>query len=174
MSDTTGETEIIGRNERGQFGPGNQCSAGRSSRAAELKRAFTEAVTEDDVAEIARTLVRQAIDGDTAAAKLVLARVCGKPDGVPVVAIQMSQASGPDERRSKYGHLIERVREERQEPGRAMAIVERLRAQEAERAARGEVEEPVNPEERAPLKPEILKIIQRLQRPDTVKLAENV
>ena len=88
MSDATDETELIGRNELGRFEPGNRCSAGRSSRAAELKRAFADAVTESDVTEIARSLVRLAIDGDTQAAKLVLDRCCGKPDGGPTIAIQ--------------------------------------------------------------------------------------
>lgn len=94
-SNTTDETELIGRNELGRFGPGNKCSANRSSRAAELKRAFVEAVTDSDVAEIARTLVRLAIDGDVQAARLVLDRCCGKPDAEPVVAVLLNQnASG--------------------------------------------------------------------------------
>ena len=140
MSDATDETELIGRNELGRFEPGNRCSANRSSRAAELKRAFTEAVTADDIAEIARTLVRQAIDGDTQAAKLILDRCCGKADSGPLVAVQMNQqANGPGA-----------------SPGRAAAIIERLRA------ARGEA--PAEPDAPITLEQALADLDRRIER----------
>ncbi len=110
MSDSTDETELIGRNELGRFEPGNRCSANRSSRAAELKRAFAEAVTDSDVAEIARSLVKLAIDGDVQAAKLVLDRVCGKPDGVPLVAIQNNVTSQTSHEPGRVAALLEKIR----------------------------------------------------------------
>jgi len=74
----TVQTVMNGRLPNGKFGSGNQFSAGRSSRAAELRRAFVEAVTPEDIEAIAATLVRLAKDGDVQCAKLVLDRL-GKP-----------------------------------------------------------------------------------------------
>lgn len=124
MSDNqTGETELIGRTELGRFGPGNQCSAGRSSLAAELRKAFTEAVTSDDIAAIARSLVKLAVDGDVAASKLVLDRVCGKPDGMPSIAIQNNVTSGTGHDREKVAAIMEQLKSER--ASRSAEVAER-------------------------------------------------
>jgi len=88
MIDTTAETEGNGRDSSGKFSAGNQFARGQSRRkhAEKLRRAFAEAVTEDDVADIARGLVSLAKDGDTQAAKLVLERCCGKVQFVDTLA----------------------------------------------------------------------------------------
>lgn len=98
MSDTD-ETATNGRNELGRFEPGNQCSKGRQNHSAELKRAFTEAVTVQDIENIVKTLVRMAADGDVPASKLVLDRALGKPDSGPMVALQINQASNESDDR---------------------------------------------------------------------------
>ena len=79
-SETMSEIETVptvanGRLPSGKFGTGNTFSARRSSRAAELRRKFVEAVTPEDVEAIAETLVRMAKDGDVQCAKLVLDRL---------------------------------------------------------------------------------------------------
>lgn len=75
---STDATDTNGRDRSGRFTAGNSFSRGRSSRSAELRKAFTEAVTDEDVAEIARSLVDLAKGGDIAAAKVVLDRCIGK------------------------------------------------------------------------------------------------
>ena len=84
MLQTSAErTAMNGRLPSGQFGAGNTAAVGRTNRAAELRQAFVDAVTPEDIAGIAATLVRLAKDGDVACAKLVLDRL-GK--SVDVVA----------------------------------------------------------------------------------------
>ena len=60
---------------------------------AQLRSAFSEAVTILDIENIVRTMVRMAIDGDAAAAKLVLDRALGK------VTVLDSEDPPPDEQR---------------------------------------------------------------------------
>jgi hypothetical protein len=45
-----------------------------------MRQAFHEAVSEEDLVEVARTITRKAKEGDMAAAKLLLLYVVGKPD----------------------------------------------------------------------------------------------
>ncbi len=78
----TDQMAMNGRTQNGTFAPGNRAAAGRSSRAAELRRAFTEAITPEDIQVIASALVKSAKDGDIAAAKLIFDRVLGKADPV--------------------------------------------------------------------------------------------
>jgi hypothetical protein len=71
----------IPRNDLGQFakgyagGPGNPYAR----RVAALRRAFHSVFTEDDMAAVARVMLKLALDGDVAAAKLLLAYAVGKP-----------------------------------------------------------------------------------------------
>ena len=109
--ESTDQTVMNGRSELGRFEPGNQFSKGRSNRAAELRQAFTEAVTVQDVQSIVKTLVRMAGDGDVAAAKLVLDRACGKVDSSPLVAIQNNQQS--DDRAGRAIRIAENIIERR-------------------------------------------------------------
>jgi hypothetical protein len=75
----TDPTASNGRLPSGQFAAGNQAAAGRTSRAAELRQAFSEAITVADVSAIARAMVKLACDGDVGAARFVLDRALGKP-----------------------------------------------------------------------------------------------
>ena len=72
---STDQTAKNGRTQAGTFAPGNKAAAGRSSRSAELRRAFIDAVSLEDVQEIAAALVKSAKGGDIAAAKLLLDRI---------------------------------------------------------------------------------------------------
>lgn len=76
-----------GRNERGQFVAGNPGGPGNpyARRSAELRRGLLEAVTLQDVQEIAEKLLELAKAGDIDAARLLLDRLLGKPVQ-PVVA----------------------------------------------------------------------------------------
>lgn len=76
MSD---QTVMNGRTDQGRFAPGNRAAAGRSSRAAELRRAFSEAITPEDIRELAAAMMTAAKGGDIAAAKIILDRCCGRP-----------------------------------------------------------------------------------------------
>jgi len=71
----------IPRDELGQFGKGNAGGPGNpyARRVAALRRAFQSVVAEEDMQALGRVLLKQALDGDTAAAKLLLAYAVGKP-----------------------------------------------------------------------------------------------
>src|ERR1700733_14604051 len=70
------------RDEKGRFtewnkgGPGNPFAR----QTAGLRKALCNAVTEEDIAEIARGLIQRAKEGDLAAAKMLLSYTIGKPE----------------------------------------------------------------------------------------------
>jgi hypothetical protein len=70
-----------GRDGRGRFAKGNAGGPGNpfARRVAGLRRALLEAVTEEDMEVVARRLVAQAVEGDIAAARLLLSYTLGKP-----------------------------------------------------------------------------------------------
>jgi hypothetical protein len=70
-----------GRDAGGRFTAGNACGKGNphNRRVAKLKTALLSAVTEDDMRRLGSKLLAQALAGDTAAAKLLLAYTLGKP-----------------------------------------------------------------------------------------------
>jgi len=74
-------TEDNGRNEHGQFTPGNRFGVGNpyAKRTGELRAALLDAVTPDDMRAIAGKLVALAKEGNTIAARILFDRVLGKP-----------------------------------------------------------------------------------------------
>ncbi len=70
-----------GRDKNGRFLAGNIGGPGNpfTRRTAQLRRAFCEAVSEQEITALARVLFDQAKGGDVAAAKLLFAYVIGKP-----------------------------------------------------------------------------------------------
>jgi hypothetical protein len=73
-----------GRDANGRFAKGNPGGPGNpfARRTARLRRAFSEAVSEEDLVAVVQTITRKAKEGDLAAAKLLLAYVVGKPGPV--------------------------------------------------------------------------------------------
>ncbi|MHC4639656.1 MAG: hypothetical protein ACYTBV_19485 [Planctomycetota bacterium] len=73
---------LVGRKPNGQFAKGNKLSKGNKShwneKAQKLKKALTDAITEKDIKEIAKGLVKKAKQGDTSAAKEIFDRLWGK------------------------------------------------------------------------------------------------
>lgn len=74
------ESEFRGKN--GRFLPGNPGGPGnpQAARVAKLRAAMLAAVTPAQVKQVMRSLVQKAIDGDVAAARLVLERSTGKDE----------------------------------------------------------------------------------------------
>lgn len=76
-------SETLGRNEKGRFVKGNDCSVGNLSNtnqaSIKLKRAFVAAVTIEDIQAIAVILVTKAMAGDIMAIKELFDRCLGKP-----------------------------------------------------------------------------------------------
>jgi hypothetical protein len=70
-----------GRDGRGRFAKGNAGGPGNpfARQVAALRRALLAAVTEEDMEVVARRLVAQAVEGDIAAARLLLSYTLGKP-----------------------------------------------------------------------------------------------
>src|SRR5205809_6619781 len=68
------------RNGHGRFAAGNRGGPGNpfARRVAELRKAFVEAVTPEDLQKICQRFVTLAVFGDLAAAKFVLGYVPGK------------------------------------------------------------------------------------------------
>jgi hypothetical protein len=73
--------EKNGRDAQGRFAPGNLGGPGNpfARRTAQLRRVLVEAVSDDDIKEIAAMLLFKTKSGDLAAAKLLLGYVIGKP-----------------------------------------------------------------------------------------------
>jgi hypothetical protein len=89
MGDAMNES---GRDKLGWFTAGNRIAVGnRTRRMQELRRALLDCATEDDVRELYRGLLKSARDGDTAAAKVLLEHLVGRPS-------QQVELSGPDGR----------------------------------------------------------------------------
>jgi hypothetical protein len=70
-----------GRDSRGRFAKGNRGGPGNpfARQVASLRKALLDAVSEDDMREVARALIERARSGDPAAAKLLFQYVLGKP-----------------------------------------------------------------------------------------------
>lgn len=70
------------RNARGQFVKGNPGGPGRGpgTTAAGRRAAFVASVTPEALAKIAKAMVDAALEGDVAAAKVVLSYVIGPPE----------------------------------------------------------------------------------------------
>src|SRR5438552_12265233 len=89
------------RDAQGRFGPGNAGGPGNpfARRTAEYRQAFADAITAEEIGALARQLYLQALAGDLAAAKLVLAYTIGKPtpavepDRLDVQELQLWQQS---------------------------------------------------------------------------------
>lgn len=69
-----------GRDGSGRFAPGNRGGPGNPHARAvgAMRAAFLRATTEDDIQQIAQTLVVKAKGGDLAAARLLLGYVIGR------------------------------------------------------------------------------------------------
>ena len=74
-------TEQVGRDEKGQFSKGNAGGPGNpfARQVGMLRSALVNAVTKQDIEEIAAMLLKQAKRGDLQAIKLLLAYALGKP-----------------------------------------------------------------------------------------------
>lgn len=68
---------IDGHDSRGRFTSGNP--GGRGRRIDALKKALENAVTAEDIQDIAEALKEKAKDGDIKAAELIFNRLFGKP-----------------------------------------------------------------------------------------------
>jgi hypothetical protein len=70
-----------GRDQHGRFAKGNPGGPGNpfARRTAQLRRVLSMAVTEEDIAAVAKRLLEQAKAGDVAAARLLLSYAIGQP-----------------------------------------------------------------------------------------------
>lgn len=98
----TVSTVTNGRESTGRFGSGNRFARNRCNPAVELRQAFVDAVTPEDVAEIAQAMVKKAAEGNVQCAKLVLERCIGK-----VVAVQDDSDQAHDESRNRVLSFVE-------------------------------------------------------------------
>ena len=100
-----------GRDRRGRFALGNPGGPGNpyARRVAELRAALLNAVTPEDVAELARALLTQAKAGDVAAARLVLSYAVGRPAEAPDAGQTADDwpAVGEDDRQAVAERLLD-------------------------------------------------------------------
>jgi hypothetical protein len=76
---TANDRDDSGRFQKGcKGGPGNPFAR----KVATLRKSLLESVTEDDVAQLGRKLLAQALGSDVAAAKVLLSYIVGKPTEV--------------------------------------------------------------------------------------------
>ena len=85
MSGTDSNRPNGGRSADGRFVTGNRGGPGNPHlrHAAALQRAVREAVTGNELQQVLRKLRDQALEGDTAAARLLIERAIGKPSDEP-------------------------------------------------------------------------------------------
>lgn len=83
--------ENNGRDVRGLFQPGNTLAKGNpgNRRMAELRRTLLDCATDADIRALYDSLMESARGGDTAAARVLLEYLIGKP-------AQQIEVSGPD------------------------------------------------------------------------------
>lgn len=81
-----------GRNNRGQFTRGNKHGTGNpfASKVNKLRAALLQEVSEKNIRAILKSVVKQAEQGDLAAAKVIFDRVFGPP--VPSDLIERLEA----------------------------------------------------------------------------------
>ena len=83
MSTSNGDLtpSLNGRDPRGWFSKGNKIAAGNpmNVRMRELRRTLLDCATETDVRDLYASLMESARAGDTAAAKVLLDYLCGRP-----------------------------------------------------------------------------------------------
>ena len=86
MSDNkNGAATAGGRDGSGRFAAGNRGGPGNpfARRTAAARKAVADAVTPEQLAAIAAVMVKKALEGDVAAAKLVFGYAAGKPAQAP-------------------------------------------------------------------------------------------
>jgi hypothetical protein len=129
MSETNGSIE--GRDERGWFVKGNQVAAGNpmNVRMRELRRSLLACASEADIKDLYSGLMESARGGDTAAAKVLLEHLCGRPtqgialsdpDGEPlamgaVLAVITEALADHPEARLKLGIAFHQLGKSRDE-----------------------------------------------------------
>ncbi len=85
---TTRTPSPNGRDGRGRFAPGNPGGPGNPAggQAERLRHALVNAVTENDMADIAASLVSRAKAGEVQAVRELLNRVLGRPTDADTLA----------------------------------------------------------------------------------------
>ncbi|MEO6594316.1 MAG: DUF5681 domain-containing protein [Planctomycetota bacterium] len=74
------DTPSADRNEQGRFSPGCKPGPGRPrGRGNVLRQAVQESVTPEHLATLMRKVLRQALEGNLTATKIVFDQTCGKP-----------------------------------------------------------------------------------------------
>ena len=79
---TSDSNRSNGRDGRGRFASGNRFGPGNpnAARVHELRKAFLDAFTADDVRQVVEALLREALDGNVQAARELLQRALGAPE----------------------------------------------------------------------------------------------
>jgi hypothetical protein len=80
-----GTATADGRESNGRFAAGNRGGPGNpfARQTAAARKAIADAVTAEQLAAIAAVMVKKALEGDVAAAKLVFAYAAGRPGAAP-------------------------------------------------------------------------------------------
>ena len=80
MDDKPKPAELDGRSSNGRFAAGNKCGRGNPNnrKAQQLRNAFLNTITEEDIVEVTNKLIQMAKDGDIQAIKEMLDRALGK------------------------------------------------------------------------------------------------
>ena len=76
----------LSRSTNGRFATGNRGGPGNpnAKRTAHIKRVLMDAITDDDVRAIVKSLIEEAKTGNAKAAELILNRLVGKPTAEPL------------------------------------------------------------------------------------------
>lgn len=87
----SGNWEVVGRNEKGQFAKGVSRAAGPGRyHISDLRKALASAVTTEDVYQVMTVLVKKAKTGDVDAIRLLFDRLFGK---LPQMKLQLEETT---------------------------------------------------------------------------------
>jgi hypothetical protein len=93
-----------------RFRRGNQAARGRQSKGADLERALREAVSPEDLVDVARRVLKGAKAGNVRAAALLFDRMMGRAlpaeRGCPVIKLDCTTAMGCME---SHGRILEQL-----------------------------------------------------------------
>lgn len=108
----------LARSTNGRFATGNRGGPGNpnAKRTAHFKRVLLDAITDDDLRSIVKSLIEQARSGNAKAAELILNRLVGKPTAEPLsgeAAPELTEAEESEYLERRRAEMLRRIHDDR-------------------------------------------------------------
>lgn len=107
----------LSRSANGHFAKGNSGGPGNplAKRTAHIKRVLLDAVTDDDLRAIVKSLIEQAKGGNAKAAELILNRLVGKQTAEPLAGeadVELTETERVEHLAERKAVLLRRVQDD--------------------------------------------------------------